>query len=264
MKEYQYEYKTDRFKPLTCNYCVGLKNAAHYHNQIELFYVISGTQLAQINGREYEAKKGDIIFCNPYDIHHFYCKFPATILFIGIPTSLLSSYNSFTGTGRLCANYLPKSKSTAEIFKVMKEFSSAKKHSELYSSGLVNKLLALLCEAIGVETQSSKKSQTLIQVIINYINDNYKSPLTLKNIAEHCSYSPYYISRIFNATFNCNLNSYINLRRLEALVEIKNQNPQTPVVQAAFDVGFTTQRTFYRVFREMYGCTPRQYFASEK
>ncbi len=261
---YEYEYDTDRFQPLTYKHCVGIKNVPHYHNQIELFYVISGSQTVTINGRTFEAKKGDIVYCNPYDIHRYHFTANSFILFIGIPTAYTSFFNSHTGSGRLADNYLPKCRFTNEIYKVMKSFSTAKHHSFMYGYGLVTKLLGLLSEAIGIETQSSIKSQNLIQSILYYINENYCSPLTLKNIAEHCSYNPYYISRIFNNTFNCNLNSYINLRRLEALTEEKIHNPDKSITAIAAEVGFPTDRTFYRVFKEVYGCTPKQYFAVKK
>ena len=142
----------------------------------------------------------------------------------------------------------------------MKTFSTAKQHSFMHNFGLVNQLLGLLFETVGAESQSNIKSHNLIQTILDYINKNYCHLLTLNTIAEHCNYNPYYISRIFNKTFNCNLNSYINLRRLEALTEIKTQNPEKSITEIAAEVGFPTQRTFYRVFKEVYGCTPRQYF----
>lgn len=263
MNDMHYEYNTDRFNPLTYKHCAGIRNKPHYHNQIELFYVVSGSQVVTINGKTFEAKKGDIVYCNPYDIHQYYFKATSFILFIGIPAAYTTFFNSHTGSGRLAKNHISKCKATSEIYKVMKSFSSAKQHSFMYNYGLVNKLLGLLCETIGVETQSNVKSQNLIQTILSYINENYRNPLTLKKIAEHCNYNPYYISRIFNHTFNCNLNSYINLRRLEALTEQKAQNPDKSITSIACDVGFPTQRTFYRVFKEVYGCTPKQYFAAQ-
>lgn len=256
-----YEYHTDRFKPLTYNYSIGLKSPSHYHKQIELFYVMSGTQYSVINGSAFEAKKGDIIYCNPFDIHQYWYKVPPLVLFIGIPSSYTAFFNSYTGSGRLRSNHLPKGKHSAKILEVMQEFSSAKSHSYMYSFGLVNKLLGLLSEAIGIETQNDIKSQNLIQTILYYINDNYRSALTLQSIAEHCNYNKYYISRTFNSTFNCNLNTYINLRRIESLVEEKTHYPDKSITAIAAEVGFTTQRTFYRVFKEIYGCTPRQYFS---
>ncbi len=260
MNDMFYEYDTDRFSPLTYKYCAGIKNKPHYHNQIEMFYVVSGTQVVTINGQTFEAKKGDIVFCNSYDIHQYYFKATSLILFIGIPTSYTAFFNSHTASGRLAENHIPKSKATAEIYKVMKTFSTAKQHSFMHNFGLVNQLLGLLFETVGAESQNNIKSQNLIQTILNYINKNYCHPLTLNTIADHCNYNPYYISRIFNKTFNCNLNSYINLRRLEALTEIKTQNPEKSITEIAAEVGFPTQRTFYRVFKEVYGCTPRQYF----
>lgn len=262
MEELFYEYHTDRFKPLTYNYSVGLKCPSHYHKQIELFYVMSGSQYATINGFSFEAKRGDIVYCNPFDIHQYSYKIPPLVLFIGIPSNYTTFFSSYTGSGRLAGNLLPKGKYNGKILSVMKEFSSAKSHSFMYNFGLVNKLLGLLSEAIGIETQNDIKSQTLIQTILYYINDNFRSPLSLQSIAEHCNYNKYYISRVFNNTFNCNLNTYINLRRLEALIEEKTHNPDKNITAIAAEVGFTTQRTFYRAFRETYGCTPKQYFAS--
>lgn len=264
MEELQYEYNTDRFNPLIYRHCVGLRNKPHYHNQVELFYVVSGALSVTINGKAFVAKKGDIVYCNPYDIHQYYSKLSSVILFIGIPTEYMLFFNSYTGSGRLAENHLSKCHFSNEIYKTMKSFSSAKQHKFIYNFGMVNKLLGLLAEAMGIETNITVKSQNLIQRILYYINDNYKNTLTLKNIAEYCNYNPYYISRIFNSTFNCNLNSYINLRRLEALVEQKTKYPNRSITKIALEVGFPTERTFYRVFKDFYGCSPRQYFMNKE
>lgn len=262
MKDVYYEYTKDRFEPLTYNRSLNNKCPAHYHKQIELFYVLSGTQKVTINSFSFEAKKGDIVYCNPFDIHEYSTKFPSMVLFIGIPTAYTSFFSSYTHSGRLAGNHLPKCKYTGKIFEVMKEFSTAKSHSFLYNYGLVNKLLGLLSEAIGIEKEHDTKSSTLIETILNYINENYRSPLSIQDIAEHCNYNKYYISRIFNSTFNCNLNNYINLRRLEALIDEKSQHPDRSTQEIAVKVGFPTERTFYRVFKSTYGCTPKEYFSS--
>lgn len=264
MNELYYEYVKDRFEPLTYNYSITNKCPAHYHKQIELFYVLSGTQEVTINGQTFIAKKGDIVYCNPFDIHKYSPKFLSTVLFIGIPSVYTSFFNSYTHSGRLAGNHLKKSKSSEKIFEVMKEFSCAKSHSFLHNYGLVNKLLGLLCEAIGIEDEKDVKPPTLIETILNYINDNYRQALSIDDIASHCNYNKYYISRIFNSTFNCNLNNYINLRRLEALIDEKVMHPEKSTQKIASEVGFPTERTFYRVFKSTYGCTPKEYFASIK
>lgn len=159
------------------------------------------------------------------------------VLFINIHTVYTSFFSSYTHLGRLAGNHPPKCKYTGKIFEVMKEFSTAKSHSFLYNYGLVNKLLGLLSEAIGIEKEHDTKSSTLIETILNYINENYRSPLSIQDIAEHCNYNKYYISRIFNSTFNCNLNNYINLRRLEALIDEKNLHPDRSTQEIAVKVG---------------------------
>ena len=261
MQEIFYEYEKDRFEPLIYKHSITNSCPAHYHKQIELFYILSGTHDVKINGFSFKAKKGDIVYCNPFDIHEYSANFPSMVLFIGIPTIYTSFFSSYTHSGRLAGNHLPKCKYSPQILQVMKEFSSAKSHSFLYNYGLVNKLLGLLGEAIGIEKEVDSNSCTLIETILSYINENYRSQISIKNIAEHCNYNKYYISRVFNKTFNCNLNSYINLRRLEALIDEKLLNPNKNTLQLALEVGFSTERNFYRVFKATYGCTPKEYFS---
>lgn len=106
------------------------------------------------------------------------------------------------------------------------------------------------------------KQIELFYVLSETQNENYRSPLSIQDVAEHCNYNKYYISRIFNSTFNCNLNNYIDLRRLEALIDEKSLHPDRSTQEIAVKVGFPTERTFYRVFKSTYGCTPKEFFSS--
>jgi AraC-like DNA-binding protein len=51
---------------------------------------------------------------------------------------------------------------------------------------------------------------------------------------------------------------YVNVVRLKNAVLLMRQKKQT-VTQIAMDCGFSSTRTFYRAFRQEFGCSPKDY-----
>ena len=56
-----------------------------------------------------------------------------------------------------------------------------------------------------------------------------------------------------------NLNGYINDMRLEYAVGLLHEKPDMPIKALVVDSGFSSVRTFYRLFTAKYGVTPTQY-----
>ena len=94
--------------------------------------------------------------------------------------------------------------------------------------------------------------------MIEYISLNFKQDISLDTLAEEFSVSKYYISHIFSNRIRINFRSYLALLRTEyAAGLIRSTNDS--ITNICLNAGFSSQRTFNRAFKQIYGVTPREY-----
>lgn len=89
----------------------------------------------------------------------------------------------------------------------------------------------------------------------------YLNPtLNLRQIADRLSVSPATLSSIINQHFNKSFRELINDRRL---IDVKHKllnNPQgASVLSLALESGFNSEASFYRIFRDNVGATPKAF-----
>ena len=123
----------------------------------------------------------------------------------------------------------------------------------VYIYKLVNKLLA-----------TSKPSNKLdINLITDYIKNNYQQDIYLEKIATVFNISDKYLSRIFKDTLGMAFHDYLSQIRIN---QSKNLLLETElsVVKIGEMVGFSTHSTFFRVFKKYEGINPTQYRDNNK
>jgi AraC-like DNA-binding protein len=89
------------------------------------------------------------------------------------------------------------------------------------------------------------------------IEENYAEGISLSQLAEHVSLSPYYLLRVFRAEVGMPPHAYlesVRIRRAQQLLEAGR-----PLAQVAADTGFSSQSHFTRRFKQVIGVPPGQY-----
>lgn len=94
--------------------------------------------------------------------------------------------------------------------------------------------------------------------IISYIN-NHISAVTLKEIANHFAYHPNYISSILKKETGRNFNEILLEKRMDRAVLLMKNTPLS-IEKIAAMLGYSNHSNFYKVFKNYYGKTPRDYF----
>ena len=83
-------------------------------------------------------------------------------------------------------------------------------------------------------------------------------PVTLKDCAAALGFNPSYLSGMFSLRTGAPFHRYLlNLRLKKA--EWLLVSGEMPVSEVALQSGFSSDKTFYRVFREQYGLSPGDY-----
>ncbi|MBW6409587.1 response regulator transcription factor [Clostridium weizhouense] len=97
-----------------------------------------------------------------------------------------------------------------------------------------------------------------LKLSLNYIEKNFKTDLTLQEVADYMNYSTTYFSKSFKKYVGVNFNKYLtNLKIKEAKSVLKKTN--VTINDLAFNLGYNEPNYFCKVFKKIAGITPSEY-----
>ena len=99
--------------------------------------------------------------------------------------------------------------------------------------------------------------ENLVRILrsVDYIEENLKESLCLKEIAEKAFLSEFYFHRLFHLLIGDSPGEYIKKRRLyEAALVLKEQ--EAKVIDVALDYGYQSPEAFSRAFSKLFGFSP--------
>ena len=118
----------------------------------------------------------------------------------------------------------------------------------------IYKLLQLLIE----RDSSNQKEDTVIDLTVRYIRNNIGKQITLDELAEIASLSPYYFSHYFKERTGLSPLNYVIHTRIDQ-AKILLSRTAKPVSEIAYEVGYLSSNSLINVFVKKTGMTPRQY-----
>lgn len=254
-----YEYERDQetkihISPNVINNC-----SPHFHNQVEIIAVQTSRQQIQINNQHTILKAGELAIADCFDIHSYtYCDAISTVLII--PDRYLTEYKLYKQERSLSTNFIRDPKIYGFCFPLLEQIAYEK--NLLTQKGFINTLLGKILDCTGLVSSKQKSQQdlSLIHSILDYIETHYKEDISLNGIAAYFSYSPSHFSRLFCSFFHYSIGDYINTVRLRKFFELKERNPDSPLLDMIMESGFTSIPTFYRLFTKKIGISPSKYF----
>lgn len=103
----------------------------------------------------------------------------------------------------------------------------------------------------------------LIERAKHYIYDHISQEISRNDIASHVGLSPEYLSTFFRKETGKTLVDYIKSERISFAKRLLKQT-NLPVSMISDNVGFDSLSYFSSVFRQLVGCTPREYRQGRK
>ena len=98
-----------------------------------------------------------------------------------------------------------------------------------------------------------------INLVINYIDQNYAGDITLSTLANIASFSEFHFHRIFSSVVWASLYKYIQRVRLEKSAHTLRYDRSKPITDIALDCGFSSSSVFARAFKDYYGMSASQW-----
>lgn len=212
----------------------------HFHDTYSISAVLSGECNVDIEGINYNFKKGDIRIVNPYEYHQIY----------------KSSWEHI--------NIVLSKFEMKHILRYIVDFENYVKDEELFSD-------------IRFVYETKKGMEKIIEYISkNYIKMSYKDKITyakkfkkalmyiyqnanhqdinLDNIVAFTGLSKYHFLREFKKEFNLTPYQYILNIKINNARKLIRSN--LPLSQVALKCGFTDQAHFINTYKKFFGHTP--------
>lgn len=99
---------------------------------------------------------------------------------------------------------------------------------------------------------------SLITGAVNFVETNIQEPLSLEDIAQEFSFSPFHFNRIFSTVTGRTLKQYVLGRKLtQAMARLKGTSQ--PITTIAYDFGFHSPEVFSRAFKKQFGISPNDF-----
>ena len=244
---------------------------AHWHKEIELIYVRSGSCLLSITDQTFLAHAGDLTVCESGMIHYSDSHGMDNVLdFLIFDTSILGPLFQNPGfmhpliTKAELDTFGLSGQLTDLIDTVSRELEQKKPFYQEVVSSSIQAFWALLkrCHprTDAEQLPDDRRSRMLgdLQDLLSYMDEHYADNITLEFAASRMNFSNSHFSKTFKKLMGINFVTYLNLVRVErAASQLRNTGKK--ITDVALSCGFNNIRTFNRVFKEITGYTPSQF-----
>ena len=119
-------------------------------------------------------------------------------------------------------------------------------------------ILSHVIPKFAVNKLSAGNNPEIVSMLMSYVSENYLKSLTLDSLEEVLGINKYKISRIFSDKVHMSFRDYVGMLRANHAAQLINMQDE-PMAKIAEKSGFESERSFYRVFKEVYGISPASY-----
>ncbi|MBC8609524.1 Uncharacterized response regulatory protein SA0215 [uncultured Ruminococcus sp.] len=132
--------------------------------------------------------------------------------------------------------------------------------TQIQSAEFLDDIQHLFCDILVQNHIFSSKPQydAITNRVIQYIQNNYQSAISLAEIAEHLQISENHISRVFKKNTGKGIPEFINHYRIEQSKELL-RTTELKIYQIAEQTGFQSVSYFNTTFKKIVGQTPYEF-----
>ena len=234
----------------------------HLHGAIEMIYVTGGTLEIGIRQELFHMEKGDFALVFPDVIHHYqvFSKEKSTATYLLVTPQMSGSYTTLLQQKLPKNPVIPHEKLHPDIIYAMEHLNpkEAGATADMIHQAFLLIILSRALPQLELMDRADLQDDDLIYRTVRYIAEHFTENISLTSMAADLYVSPFTLSRVFSNTFHRNFNRYLNESRLQYACTLLTQTDQT-ITEICMNSGFESQRTFNRVFNELYHMSPRDY-----
>lgn len=259
------EFLTDR----------GSYHAAQFSKRLEMIYLLSGNAGLILDGTEMKLIQGEFVVVDARRICEFQCKESFMQIRISVDRSFLAEKLRANAGAKpsarmyvcsredLTREQLPVFLKMCDLFKeLVPLYINEPEGYRLRTESIVLELLYLLARHFSIplvkeDLPEGEAEPLRIQEILAYIEAHYAEPLTLETVSAEFGLSREYFSRLFHKSVGITFLQHLNRVRIAHLYDDLVHTDEG-IMNLCERHGLTNYKLFSRLFKEIYGCTPRE------
>ncbi|MDS0525077.1 helix-turn-helix domain-containing protein [Clostridium sp. SHJSY1] len=258
--------------PINISFCSIKEYPIHWHNSIEVIYVLKGKVKISIDTDSFELFENELEIINVDETHSISSTDDNKLLIFHIDPSFLSKYYKdiknvyfYTNTSDLGAQEGEEyDEFRTFLAELLYEFVQKQ---ENYDEEIQDILINLLYHLINnfhyllyeqEDLKDNKEQLERYHRISKYIYNNYNSNITLQEIAKKEFLTPHYLSHEIKNATGYSFTDLLNLTRVEESVKLLLDTDMS-ISEISDEVGFSHTRYLNKHFKIYYNCTPLQF-----
>lgn len=237
----------------------------HLHQFPEIVYVKKGKLSITVDGTEEIAYENDMAFINAFRTHTLSSTPDSEIWICVFSNDFISDFKTegdvyyigersvFTPSDMVREFFVSRFIDSAERFL---DYNAAVFRSMRAGIYAVYEEYTRLVPSSALPKNTEKRS--VISRTLKYIHKNFRSQISLVSLARDLGYNPEYISHALSAIEGMNFRFLVNSFRVEHSKSLLISSKRT-IPDIAEECGFSSERSFHRVFKSIIGKTPGEY-----
>lgn len=240
---------------------------AHWHDRIELLFIVSGSLDLQIDSEHFSASPGQAVIIMPSMVH---CGFSGKC---GVSYYVIAiDIEKFNNATIASAKYLkPIMKQTVKfqslvehpkvidpISKLIDSFTEETKSNPLYAVGKTYEIISLLYEHCTISSRQPQKTDERFGMILEYVNSHFTENISANSISRIFGYDETYFCRRFKAVTGITTMNYIRILRLELAQKMLRETTES-ISHISLKCGFSDTHYFSNCFKKHFGISPSEF-----
>ncbi|MDU2122863.1 MAG: helix-turn-helix domain-containing protein [Clostridium celatum] len=258
--------------PIKISY-LNIKNyPTHWHNSIEIIYVLKGSLQIKIDTDSFTLNEREVEIINSDESHEIQSLEDNKVLIFNIDPFFFEKYYKDINNIFFYTNSNDAEDQNGIEYEELKTILSQMlceyvQKLEDYDEEIEELLITLLYHLVNnfhyltyEKEELKEKTDQLARYhrISKYIYNNYNNNITLQEIAKKEFLSPHYLSHEIKYATGYSFTDLINLTRIEESIKLLLDSDMS-ISEISDEIGFSHVRYFNKNFKYYYGCTPLQY-----
>ncbi|MBC8062864.1 MAG: helix-turn-helix transcriptional regulator [Clostridiaceae bacterium] len=253
----------------------------HFHDYIEILYVIIGKVRIQLGNEVHDVLGGSLVLIDSREVHstYFDINIPTEFIVLKFEPEVFSASGvalemryiiPFIDPGFLHKKIFQKEELLKTHIPMLMEetFHEFQNKEYGFELGVIARIytifLWILRNSYPIELRNQLESLNTtiniekLQKVLKYVEDNYKDDIPLMVLSEMCNMSYSYFSRQFSKIIGKTFKEYLNfvrIREAEKLLLTTNMN----ITEVGLHSGFTNSSYFIKQFKIYKDISPKQY-----
>ncbi len=227
---------------------------SHIHEFSELAFTKKGVTTVVVDGKKYFLPEGHLIFILPNQVHEYTGETPSVV------RCAVFSNDHIPAFFHQLQSLKPENPvlDLTDSSQILDALEHATQADTLERCGILNLLCSKFLKSSPL-IPDKKGEHTMLYETVQYISQNFREDIRLKDMAKRLGYHEKYLSSCIHALTGMHFRLFLATYRVHYAEQLLKTSEKIPVSEVALQCGFSSVNTFNRCFKALTGMTPTAY-----